>query len=464
MRKQEMVDTLEKNVLENKLCTVEQRVLASNVAKQVYVGMCADILHEWHVRILQTAAELGEVTVGLLTDRAVASYKRVPLYSFEQRRTVVEGLKWVRRVIPQDSLDYTYNLELVRPDFVVHGDDWREGVQKTTRQKVIRTISEWGGEVVEIPYVPGISSTLAHAHLKRNGVSPAVRVGGLRKALQLKPIVRVLEAHSPLSALVAAETSVVCEEGFTREFDAIWSSSLTDSTNRGKPDIEVVDISARLLTVNEIFEAVTKPMVFDADSGGLAEHFVYTVRSLERAGVSAVVIEDKTGAKRNSLIESTQQLAPVAEFCEKITRGKAAQVGDDFMIIARIESLIVGAGMEDALLRARAYVDAGADGLLIHSKADKPDEVIRFALLAREQGITCPIAVVPTTYSAVYETDLARANINMVIYANHLLRSAYPAMKKVAAQILRNQRASDIENDCVQPGEMLALFKGNFGV
>lgn len=440
----------------------ERRATAAPAKKRVYVGMCADILHEWHIRILQTAAELGEVTVGLLTDRAVASYKRVPLYTFEQRRTVVESMKWVARVIPQDSLDYTENLELVRPDFVVHGDDWREGVQRETRAKVIRTIEAWGGRIVEIPYAPGVSSTLAQAHLKRNGVTPTARVGRLRRALQLKPLVRVLEAHSPLSALVAAETSVVDDTGRRREFDAIWSSSLTDSTNRGKPDIEVVDVSARLLTVNEIFEVVTKPMVFDADSGGLAEHFAFTVRSLERAGVSAVVIEDKTGAKRNSLIDNNQQLAPVDEFCEKIARGKAAQVGDEFMIFARIESLIVGTGMDDALARARAYVDAGADGLLIHSKAKTADEVVRFAALARAGGIDCPIAVVPTTYSATYESDLAGAGINLVIYANHLLRSAYPAMKKVASQILLHQRAADVEKDCVQAQEMLALVDGNF--
>jgi phosphoenolpyruvate mutase len=433
-----------------------------NEKKQVYVGMCADILHEWHVQVLKTAADLGEVTVGLLTDRAVASYKRVPLYSFEQRRLVVEGLKWVNRVIPQDSLDYSENLELIRPDYVVHGDDWREGVQKTTRENVIQTIAKWGGEVVEIPYAPGVSSTLAQMQLKRNGISPTARVGRLRRALHLKPMVRALEAHSPLSALVAAEVSVICEDGRKREFDAIWSSSLTDSTNRGKPDIEVVDVSTRLLTVNEIFEVITKPIIFDADSGGIAEHFAYTVRSLERAGVSAVVIEDKTGAKRNSLIESAQELAPIAEFCEKISRGKMAQVGDEFMIVARIESLIVRAGMDDALKRAHAYVEAGADALLIHSKAETADEVIRFASLAREQDISCPIIVVPTTYSATREIDLERAGINMVIYANHLLRAAYPAMKKVAAQILTNQRTADIENECVSPREMLELIKGNF--
>lgn len=432
--------------------------------KRVYVGMCADILHEWHVRMLQTAAALGEVTVGLLTDRAVASYKRVPLYSFDQRRTVVEGLKWVHRVVPQDALDYSENLRNFRPDFVVHGDDWREGVQRATRDTVIRTIAEWGGEVIEIPYAPGVSSTLAQRHLKRNGIAPAARVGRLRRALQLKPMVRVLEAHSPLSALVAAETSVTCGEGRKREFDAIWSSSLTDSTNRGKPDIEVVDISSRLVTVNEIFEVVTKPMVFDADSGGLAEHFVFTVRSLERAGVSAVVIEDKTGAKRNSLIESSQQQAPVDEFCDKIARGKSAQVGEDFMIIARIESLIVGTGMANALARAHAYVQAGADGLLIHSKEKTSGEVVAFARLAREGGITCPIVVVPTAYSSAYEDDLALAGINMVIYANHLLRSAYPAMKRAATQILANQRAAEIEPDCVPARDMLALVEGNFDV
>ncbi len=428
---------------------------------KVYVGMCADILHEWHVRMLQTAASLGEVTVGLLTDRAVASYKRVPLYRFEQRRTVLEGVKWVAKVVPQDSLDYRENLRRLRPDFVVHGDDWREGVQKATRQQVEDTLKEWGGKIIEIPYAPGVSSTLAQSHLKRNGVAPLDRVRSLRRAIELKPLVRVLEAHSSLSAMIAAEAAFVDEGGIKREFDAIWSSSLTDSACRGKPDTEVVDLSSRILTVNEIFESVRKPLVFDADSGGLSERFAFTVRSLERAGVSAVVIEDKIGAKRNSLLDSGQKLAPVSEFCEKIALGKAAQVGDDFMIIARVESLIVGAGMDDALSRANAYVEAGADALLIHSKASTASEVVEFAERVRRQGVSHPIVVVPTAYSETHEHVFVEAGISMVIYANHLLRAAYPAMRTVAMQILRNQRASDVESGCISPQQLLSLFPEN---
>lgn len=429
--------------------------------KTVYVAMSADVLHDGHINILKKAGDLGEVTVGLLSDAAIASYKRLPLFSFDQRRILVENLVGVARVISQNTLDYTPNLLELKPDFVVHGDDWREGVQKATREAVIVTLAKWGGELIEVPYTPGVSSTSAQRYIKRNGVTSASRLSRFRRLVASKNIVRVLEAHSPLSALIAEEASIL-KDGRTREFDAFWSSSLTDSTVRGKPDIELVDISARLQSINEIFEVTTKPLVFDADTGGLPEHFAYTVRALERLGVSAVIIEDKVGPKRNSLLDERQMQSPVADFCEKISVAKKAQVTDDFMIIARIESLILGAGMVDALHRSQSYIAAGADGIMIHSKSSSSNEVLDFARQFRASGATCPLVVVPTNYSSVYESELEDAGIDVVIYANHLLRAAYPAMKSVAAAILANGRSHECEGVCEGVKNILSIVPGNF--
>lgn len=428
----------------------------------VYVGMSADLIHPGHINILQKAAELGEVTVGLLTDAAIASYKRLPHMTYDQRRAVVENLKGVARVVAQETLDYVPNLQALRPDFVVHGDDWRSGVQQETRRRVIDALASWGGRLIEVPYTQGISSTQLHGSIKQIGTTPDVRLSRLRRLLDSKDLVRVLEVHSGLSGLIVEHASVTAAGGM-REFDGMWSSSLTDSTFRGKPDIEAVDISSRLQTVNELFEVTTKPLVFDGDTGGKPEHFGFTVRSLERLGVSAVIIEDKEGLKRNSLFgtDVAQTQSEPADFAQRIRIGKQAQITDDFMVIARIESLILDKGMDDAVMRAETYIDAGADGIMIHSRNSKPDEIFEFCRFFDKLPTRVPLVVVPTSYPQVTEAELVDHGVNMVIYANHLLRGAYPQMTKVAHTILEHGRALEAEPLLASVKETLSIIPEN---
>ena len=421
--------------------------------KRVYVAMSADIIHPGHLNIVREAAKLGDVTVGVLTDAAIASYKRLPYMNYEQRAAVVAALKGVKEVIPQEQLDYIPNLLKLKPDYVVHGTDWREGVQAKTRQGVIDTLAQWGGQLVEPEYTPGISSTQLNKAIREVGTTPDIRRARLRRLLNAKPIVRVMEAHSGLTGLIVENTSIK-KANRKFEFDGMWLSSLTDSTLKGKPDNESVDVTSRLRTVNDILEITTKPIIYDGDSGGLPEHFTFLVRSLERLGVSAVIIEDKVGLKQNSLLEvgNVQKQAPVDDFCHKIHEGKTAQITDDFMVIARCESLITGAGEDDAIARCRAYIAAGADGILIHSKAPTPEEVFSFAKRFRaEVSADKPLVVVPSTYSQVTEDELAAAGINIVIYANHLLRAAYPAMRSCAERILECGRAKEASDELCMP-------------
>lgn len=428
----------------------------------VYVGMSADLIHPGHINVLKHAAELGEITIGLLTDAAIASYKRLPHMTFEQRRAVVENLKGVARVVPQETLDYVPNLEQIKPDYVVHGDDWRTGVQQQTRQRVIDALAGWGGRLVEVPYTEGISSTQLNQSVKQIGTTPSVRLSRLRRLLDNKPIVRIMEAHGGLTGLIV-ENVTAKADGRTVEFDGMWSSSLTDSTARGKPDIEAVDISSRLQTVNELFEVTTKPLVFDGDTGGKPEHFTFTVRSLERLGVSAVVIEDKEGLKRNSLFGTAvpQTQSSIEDFCGRLSIGKRAQITEDFMIIARIESLILDRGMDDAVRRAEAYIDAGADGIMIHSRQQSPDEVFEFCRRFDKLPRRVPLVAVPTSYHRVTETELADRGVNMVIYANHLLRAAYPQMVQVAGTILSHGRALEADPYLAPIEEALAIIPEN---
>ena len=429
--------------------------------KKVYVGMSADLVHPGHMNILKEAAKLGDVTVGLLTDKAIASYKRMPFMSFELRKDVIENIKGVSSVIAQETLDYRPNLKKIKPDFVVHGDDWKEGVQIKTRQQVIDTLAEWGGELVEIKYTHGISSTQLNKALAEIGTTVDVRRARLRRLINAKPIVRILEAHNALSALIA-ENTVVDRNGKNVSFDGVWSSSLTDSTARGKPDIEAIDMTSRISSVNDIFEVTSKPMIFDGDTGGKIEHFEFNVRSLERAGVSAVVIEDKTGLKKNSLFgnEVKQTQDTIENFCDKINRGKAAQLSDDFMIIARIESLILEAGMKDALIRAEAYIKSGADGIMIHSRHKDPAEIVDFMKKFRAVDNSTPVVVVPTSFNSVTIEEFIEMGVNVVISANHMLRAAYPSMSKVAKSILKHGRSLDAETDCMSIKEILEIIPG----
>ena len=427
--------------------------------KTVYVGMSADIVHHGHINIVNEGRTRGRVIVGLLTDQAIASYKRVPLLTWEQRRIIVENIKGVDEVVPQEELDYVPNLRRYRPDFVVHGTDWREGIQRATRQRVIETLAEWGGQLIEPEYTPDVSSTKLIANELQRGTTPGQRLRRLRRLLDIKPIVRVMEVHNGLSALIVEHLQIQQDE-YMREFDAMWSSSLTDSLSKGKPDIEAVDVTSRVVTVDQIFEVTTKPMIFDGDSGGPTERFVFMVKTLERLGCSAVIIEDKVGLKRNSLFgtDELQQQDTIENFGRKISAGKQAQVTDDFMVIARIESLIAGAGLDDALRRSEAYVAAGADAIMIHSAKHDPAEVFAFMDEYGKASPRVPLVVVPSTYNAVTEEELAERGANIVIYANQLIRSAYPAMWRTAESILTHHRSLEADEFMLPISEALRLI------
>lgn len=422
--------------------------------------MCfsTDILHYGHMNIIKKASELGELTVGVLTDEVIASFKRYPLIPLHERIQMYKSIKGVSQVVVQDKLEYDDILLKLKPDIVVHGDDWRTGFQAPIRERVIQVLKQWGGELVEFPYThTPTEETLSSLDQKIS--MPENRRARLKKMLQYKNCLSVLEAHNGLTGLIVEKTKVETSRGI-KQFDAIWVSSLCDSTIKGKPDIELVDMTSRINTVEEIMEVTTKPIILDGDTGGLTEHFIFNIRTLERIGVSAIIIEDKTGLKRNSLFGTTveQTQDSIENFCEKIRAGKNALKTNDFMIIARCESLILNKGMDDALKRCRAYVDAGADGIMIHSCRKEPDEVIEFCRKFRETNKTTPIVVVPTTFNSVTEEELAEAGANIVIHANHLLRSAFPAMKKVAESILEHSRSFEAEQYCMPINSILTLI------
>lgn len=428
---------------------------------KVYVGMSADMIHHGHINIINEAAKYGDVTIGLLTDRAIASYKRLPYLTYEEREAVVSALKGVVAVVPQETLDYRPNLESLKPDIVVHGDDWKTGVQSKVRDQVIETLAQWGGKLVDVPYTPDISSTKLNKAVKSQGTTADRRRAQFKRLVHSKDIVRVLETHSGISSLIA-ENLEVDVNGTKRSFDAVWSSSLTDSTNKGKPDIEAVDTSDRANTISSIFEVTTKPMIYDGDTGGKPEHFAFTVRTLERLGVSAIVIEDKTGLKKNSLFgtDVAQTQDTIEDFCAKIQTGKNAQVSDDFMVFARCESLILDKGMDDAVERCKAYLAAGADGIMIHSRLEDGQEIMDFCKLYQEFGLGRPLIVVPSSFDRITETEFAKAGVNIVIYANHMLRAAYPAMLDVATTILENERCFDVRPKCLSIKQILEMIPG----
>lgn len=429
--------------------------------KKVYIAISADILHQGHINLINKAAEFGELTVGVLTDEAVASYKRYPLLDFNARKMIISNIKGVKHVIAQRGIDYVENLEELKPDYVIHGDDWIDSIQSKIRERVIETLKNWDGALIEIPYTQGISVDKLSAIINQEGTMPELRRVRLHNLLSLKPIVRVMEAHNGISALVVENAKVVKDESI-ESFDAMWLSSLTDSTAKGKPDIELVDMTSRIRTINEIMEVTTKPIILDGDTGGLIEHFVYNVKTLERMGVSAIIIEDKIGLKKNSLFgtEVLQTQDTIEHFSEKIRTGRQALQTPDFMIIARIESLILKQGMEDAIERAKAYIKAGAHGIMIHSREKEPDEIFEFCDRYQEFGKDVPLVVVPTAFNKVYEDEFAKHGVSIVIYANQLIRSAYPAMMNTAKMILENERCHEADKECMPIKEILTLIPG----
>lgn len=427
--------------------------------RSVYLCFSTDFLHGGHIEMLKKARSLGRLTVGVLSDEAVANYRRFPLTPFAERKLLFENIQGVERVVEQKTIDYTDNLRNLKPDIVVHGDDWRTGFQKSVRDGVLSVLSEYGGRLVEFPY----SYDSKYAELEKSWNArlsiPEIRRGRLRKLIELKGCVTALEAHSGITGLIAEKTRVL-QDGKTYQFDAMWVSSLCDSTAKGKPDIELVDMTSRFRTIDDIMEVTTKPIIFDGDTGGLTEHFVYTVKSLERMGVSMVIIEDKTGLKKNSLfgteVEQTQDT--IERFSEKIAAGKKAQKTPDFMICARIESLILEKGVDDALTRADAFTDAGADAVMIHSRKKDPAEIFEFVERFRAKNTETPIVVVPTTFNSVTEQQFKERGVNVVIYANQLTRSGFPAMRRTAETILRHHRALEADAECMPIKEILTLI------
>ena len=432
------------------------------MAKTVYLGMIGDIMHPGLINIINEAAKYGDVMIGLYTDKAIATHKRLPYLTYEQRKKVIECIKGVSTIVPQDDWSYVPNLVKYKPDYIIHGDDWQYNSQKYIRDEVIKVMESLGGQVIEIPYTKGISASGLKETIDALGVTPQARLSSLRRLISAKPIVRILESHNGLTGLIAEHTSVEVN-GQRREFDGMWASSLTDSTSKGKPDIEAVDLTTRLHDLNDTLEVTTKPVIFDGDTGGKVEHFVFTVRTLERLGISAVIIEDKVGLKQNSLFgtDAVQTQDTIDGFCHKIQEGKNAQITNDFMIISRCESLIAGKSVDDALERCHAYVAAGADGVMIHSKNKDGMDIKEFCLRFREKDDHTPIIAVPTTYNQFTEEELAEWGINVVIYANHMLRSAYPAMVKCAERILETSRSLEASNEyCMPIKQILNLIPG----
>ena len=432
--------------------------------KTVYIAMSADIIHSGHINIINEGAKYGDVIVGVLTDEAIATYKRMPMLDFDTRCRILESIKGVTRVVRQDTLSYAANLNELRPDYVVHGDDWKSGVQSMVRAQVIELLAQWGGQLVEVPYTKGVDSeALSYTYAQLTN-SPDARRARLRRAMKLKPFIRAIDVSNGLTGLIAENTRVVDEATATvKEFDAMWVSSLCDSTFKGKPDIELVDNSSRLHTIDEIMEVTTKPIILDGDTGGKPEHFAFHVRTLERMGVSAIIVEDKVGLKKNSLFgtEVKQELDDPHAFGAKIRAGKQAQNSRDFMIIARLESLIAGYGVQDAFERAKIYLDYGADGVMIHSKERSGEDIFEFLRLFKEYAPDVPVVLVPTTYNQFTEEELYAKGAYVMIHANHLLRSAYPAMQKTAISILTNGRSKEASEDyCMPIKQVLELIPG----
>lgn len=427
--------------------------------KKVYTCFCTDVIHEGHLNIINHALKYGELIVGILSDKAMIRYNRFPTISFEERVKLVERLEGVSQVVTQDDILYDTIMDRIKPDYVIHGDNWKTGPTAAIRNNVLLNLKKYGGKLLEIPYTFNDNVRRVDGKMKEKLMMPEFRRKRLRQLILMRPIVKALEVHSGLTGLIAEKT-IVEHDSELDQFDAMWISSLCDSTAKGKPDIELVDMTSRCRTIDDVMEVTTKPIIFDGDTGGLPEHFVYLVRTLERMGVSAIIIEDKKGLKKNSLfgteVEQTQDT--IEDFSVKIAAGKNAQLTEDFMIIARIESLILERGMDDAIDRAKAFRDAGADGIMIHSRKKEPDEILEFCDKFREEDRVTPIIVVPTSFNSITEDELSKHGVNIVIYANQLTRSAFPAMEQTAKDILRYHRAKEVDDRLMPIKDIISLI------
>ena len=427
--------------------------------KKIYACFCTDVIHEGHLNIIKQAQAYGSLTIGVLSDAAMVRYNRFPTVSFEERIDMVKKLSGVADVVVQNEIMYDEIIDKFKPDYVIHGDNWKEGPENAIRKNVLECLSRYGGELIEVPYTFSENVRRIDNRIKDKLAMPEFRRKRLKQLIKICPIVKTIEVHSGLTGLIAEKT-VIENNGELDQFDAMWVSSLCDSTAKGKPDIELVDMSSRMRTLEDVMEVTTKPIILDGDTGGQIEHFMYNVRTLERMGVSAVIIEDKTGLKKNSLFgtEVVQTQDSIEHFAEKIAAGKRVQRTDDFMIIARVESLILDQGMEDALTRARAYVKAGADGVMIHSRRKEPAEILEFCTKFREGDTVTPLVVVPSSFNTVTEAVLAAHGVNVVIYANQLTRSAFPAMVETAKDILKYHRALEVDSRLMPIKEIITLI------
>lgn len=453
-----------RNLLCSEIDTPEDLAIVSSrvheiESRTVYIGFATDILHSGHINLIRKARRLGRLIIGVLTDEAVSEYRRYPLVSYEDRKAMFENISGVWKVVEQRSISHKENLERYKPDIVVHGDDWKTGFQKPNRDETVSILASYGGRLVEYPYSKNDRYTELEARTRKDLSMPDIRRGRLRKELALKGFITAMEAHDGLTGLIV-ENTVIYHDGMPKQFDAMWVSSLCDSTAKGKPDIELVDMTSRFRTIEDITEVTTKPIIFDGDTGGRSEHFVYTVRTLERLGVSMVIIEDKTGLKKNSLFgtEVKQTQDSIESFSEKIRIGKRAQKTKEFMICARIESLILEHGLDDALTRAFAFTEAGADAIMMHSRSKKPDEIFAFLERFRSKDTTTPIVLVPTTYNTITEEEFKSRGANVIIYANHLMRASVPAMTKASELILKNHRSSECDEMLMPFSEIIRLI------
>lgn len=425
----------------------------------VYTSFTTDVIHAGHLNIIHEAQKYGDVVVGVMTDEALVQFDRFPTISFQERKEMVKAIPGVSRVIEQDSVMYDTVIKELRPDYVIHGDNWCKGPLNAIRENAKQALEAYGGRIIDVPYTYNSRIKDINSKMKARLAMPEYRRKRLKQLFSIRPIVKALEVHSGITGLIAEKT-VVEHNGRLDQFDAMWISSLCDSTAKGKPDIELVDMTSRFRTIDDVTEVTTKPIIFDGDTGGLTEHFVYTVRTLEKMGVSAVIIEDKTGLKKNSLFgtDVPQTQDSIEHFSEKIRAGKNAQLTDDFMIIARIESLILERGMEDALKRAFAFVEAGADGIMIHSRKKDPGEILEFCDKFRKENAKTPIVVVPTSFNMITEEELAAHGVNLVIYANQLTRSAFPAMQNTARDILKYHRAKEVDDRLLPIKDIITLI------
>ena len=430
--------------------------------KIIYVPMGADVIHSGHLNIINKAKKYGDIIIGLFTDSAIAEYKSFPLINFQQRFEIMKNIRGVDKIIKQDTWDYSKNLKMIKPNYLIHGDDWKNGIQKKARTKVIKILKKWGGKLIEVPYTKFPLASKVHEKVKDNFFTIESRVSILKRLIESKNIVRFIESHNPLTGLMIENLKINYKNTF-REFDGIWSSSLTDSVSNGKPDNQSFELSSRINNLSNVLEHTTKPVLFDADNGGQPEHLSYTVRNLERLGVSAIVMEDKIGLKQNSLFkdQSKSNQDTIKNFCKKITIACNARRSQNFLVIARIESFIFNRGLNDAIKRAEHYSKSGADLILTHSKSNSPKEIFKFAKKFKKSNFYKPLVAVPSTYSKVSEEQLIKNGFKIVIYANHLLRAAYPAMENAALSILKNTKSSKIEKSIISIKKILNIIPNN---